>query len=697
MIASDVHNATKVYHPSDMFPAPPPKGQPSNPISRALPYLPEDTPADKDDSPSIVQEIGQPATTTAADSWVDPFTVTTSAPVPTMAAEDDWVDPFSRKRRSPIPVIIYLSHPAAQPTEQPIGTSTTSRPYQGPHVFVSNPLPSLADRDAWPELQADSRPAQQPGLQLTPWNDYWGGSPLTNGTWRYPQHRERRGLLNVVGEGFNWLFGTMSDSDREKINDMMMKMGSQSTLLNRINTEMASKLNVTLRTVQQHDAMIKKLAALSITNFQNIKDQVADFASVMRRTQASIAAIRAEVAMFLTAWEFATTQGALSPAFIEPTRLLEILLAVNQHVKHLGLQLPVILDISTIHVMYGAIKVHPLLKKDTLTLFLHVPLVAKDGTFTLYKSISWPYRFKNSDVYQFFKPEGDYIAVNSKLTTHLLLSEAEVARCRSSEIRVCNPTAALHQGASTCSMALFMSDPEKTKELCPPFYIRQPADRFVGFAHGTSWAFSLGKGARLDITDLQGRPIHHDLAGPGGVLPAFNGVLHLAPNTIARIRGSSLYSGATFQSLEDAKEVVVIPDMPPVIPVAWQKDGEVSAKLVQELKKALNDTRDLDLDFTKLNALMKEADAFSASAWEWLLMSPWSWSGITVLIIIAVIIAVICIWRACARCKAAPRMSNQNMIPMQTFLPYVPQAQTAIQMPNPEPTSPPRLLKTPKF
>lgn len=26
MIASDVHNATKVYHPSEMFPAPPPKG-----------------------------------------------------------------------------------------------------------------------------------------------------------------------------------------------------------------------------------------------------------------------------------------------------------------------------------------------------------------------------------------------------------------------------------------------------------------------------------------------------------------------------------------------------------------------------------------------------------------------------------------------------------------------------------------------
>lgn len=148
-------------------------------------------------------------------------------------------------------------------------------------------------------------------------------------------------------------------------------------------------------------------------------------------------------------------------------------------------------------------KVKPLIDNDNMTLLLS--MVFKAGMYQLFQAKSWPHRFNNFDVYQFYKPETPYLGVNARQTAHLLMTEADVAKCRTSEINVCSPMTAMHNGSTSCSMSLFVSDPDATLKNCEAFFIRQPADRFVGFSHGISWVFS------LDLTDAEGRPLPHGL------------------------------------------------------------------------------------------------------------------------------------------------------------------------------------------
>lgn len=496
MIQSDVHNNTRMYHPADMFPAPPQmlRGTRKNEqsISPNLPYL-------QDDPHTMIQEVRDQAEEAKGpknDDYVSPYEAT-PAPSSTPAPDDDYVSPYSRRRRSEIPMVVFMNtmHQTAPEARQPAETAPL---YPETGLVVSKPLPSpyenldLHNKSSWPEVHPNRAMDS-----MIPWEDAVALNRMglsQRQIWPSTQaaRRTKRGLFNFLGRAEHYLFGTAGPDQLKKINQEMLKMGKQNGMLARINLEFASKLNVTLRTVQQHDAQIKKLSELAITNFENLRAQINDFTASMRRTHATIDSIRSEVQDFLTAWEIASTQGSLSPAFIEPTRLLEILLEVQTHVSHLGLKLPMRPTLGNIHVYYGTIKVKPLLNEDNLTLVMSVPLVFKDGLMSLYSSRPFPYKFNNSDVFQFYKPETEYLAVNSKLTAHLLMTEADVAKCRTSEINVCSPMVAMHQGAASCSMALFLSDADRTKDLCEAYFIRRPQDRFVGFSHGTSWAFSLG-------------------------------------------------------------------------------------------------------------------------------------------------------------------------------------------------------------
>ncbi|KAK3907570.1 Nucleoid-associated protein BH02310 [Frankliniella fusca] len=276
----------------------------------------------------------------------------------------------------------------------------------------------------------------------------------------------------------SWLFGTMSDDDRERIDGEMAKMGRQMEVVSRIGEDL---LNVTLKTLKEHDVQIRNLVVLAQTKFDNLKAEGTLSAS-LRSVHATVAAIRTEVSAFMEAWTLAQAEGVLDSTFIEASQLLKILVKLEEKLKPMGLKLPVPPTMADIHIYYGVIMVRPFLTHQRLTLFLHVPLVAADRVFTLYKSIPWPYRVNlsdNKDLFSFYKPESDYIAVNADLSVHLLLSESEVAKCRTSELRVCSPTTAQHSQADSCSMALLTSD--ERRQLKAPHQKQQQGPR------GTQW------------------------------------------------------------------------------------------------------------------------------------------------------------------------------------------------------------------
>ncbi|XP_026271539.1 uncharacterized protein LOC113201825 [Frankliniella occidentalis] len=493
MMMADLQNGTRFYQPYELFPAPPRKG--AQGISPNLPYM-ADTPVDAPTG----SLYGTP-TPTSSSIFVDPYD---ESPKPVEGDKPPplFVDPYTRRRKRYIPSVIYYSpepqvvanmdpdfdfeeeappppsrpsprRPAPTPSvpssTSPSGSPNAVRPALGSasrgwdsvptlessgtrfNTIDSHIIPDLSQPSSWRQA---SRPIGHWDGMLQPLGaEFYVGQAAGDGNSTRPHRRTRRGLVNAVGRLESFLFGTMSDSDRSRLDNKMAAMGNQVGLLARISDEFASKLTVTLKTMKDHDAQIKKLTELALVRFDRMSTD-ATLSSALRNTHAAIASIREEVLAFVGAWEVAAMDGGLSSSFIEPHRLLDILLALTEELKPLGLQLPIPPSLANIHVFYGVIIVQPLLRNDRLTLFLHVPLVQADRKFALYKSHPWPYPIPNSthhDVFAFFKPETEYIAVNGALTTHLLMTEADVAKCRASEIRVCHPTVALHQGTDTCS------------------------------------------------------------------------------------------------------------------------------------------------------------------------------------------------------------------------------------------------------
>ncbi|KAK3920764.1 Envelope fusion protein [Frankliniella fusca] len=467
--------------------------------------------ADSSPASSLVQNIG--TTTTEAPLFRDPF-VKGRGGSDSIKPEGDkpvpqFVDPLAKRRKRFVPTVFYygdesqsvacmdcqIDEPSAQPALPPPartqpaervswGSDTSTildrfapRPDSGPAVQPSI-LPDLSKRKSW-----TTYPVRYFDGMLSPFGPEFYVNNKSSNSSDPPmldpiRHgRRRRGLLNIVGKAESWLFGTMSNDDRERIDGEMAKMGRQMEVVSRIGEEFASKLNVTLKTLKEHDGQINNLIVLAQTKFDNLKAD-STLSSSLRSVHATVAAIR--------------------------TKLLKILVKLKEKLKPTGLKLPVPPTMADIHIYYGVIMARPFLAHQRLTLFLHVPLVAADRVFTLYKSIPWPYRVNvsdNKDLFSFYKPESAYIAVNADLSVHLLLSESEVAKCRTSELRVCSPTTAQHSQADSCSMALLTSDERRVKANCVAYFIHQPQDRFVGYGHGTAWAFSLESPAKLSIQD----------------------------------------------------------------------------------------------------------------------------------------------------------------------------------------------------
>ncbi|KAJ1530182.1 hypothetical protein ONE63_005111 [Megalurothrips usitatus] len=469
----------------------------------------------------------------------------------------------------------------------------------------------------------------------------------------------------------------MDDKDRARLEAQAKATPAQTGALTRIAKEHASILNLTLSAVKAHEIVLSKLEKLVVVDYAAQINQTTSFGASMRMIQNVLAAVRSEVRAFFSAWTFASTGNVLSPDFIPPLNLISILGTLAQHVPG-GLELPITADATNIHHYYSAIKVNAYYSEDEGTrLFLHVPLVSTRRRFTLYRALPWPYRINESDIYTYYQPETPYIAVNSETNSFMHLTQEDVGRCDfDSSLPVCHPLAPVYQGKPSCTYALLMSDPDGVHRLCEPMFAHKPADRFLGYAGGRRWLFSLSSSPRLSVSDTSGRPLTTKMTQ----LP-ITGSIRIPKSLIVTVGSAHLYAGASFASTADIDTGVLTPDLPPFTPASFIKPAEEHGRFIATVGDLIKDTNAKQredqlngISLTRLDYLIKDAESGQAILEG--LKSPWTISSTTFLLTFAA--AATALWCCCRRRNTT---TGPTIIPMTTTAPEPRRYQQAEMIP----------------
>ena len=70
-------------------------------------------------------------------------------------------------------------------------------------------------------------------------------------------------MVNVIGEGFYFLFGTLSDSTLSVINEKIDLAGTNGKILLRIANEQASLINITAKNQERHEILLHKISDIT--------------------------------------------------------------------------------------------------------------------------------------------------------------------------------------------------------------------------------------------------------------------------------------------------------------------------------------------------------------------------------------------------------------------------------------------------
>ena len=159
--------------------------------------------------------------------------------------------------------------------------------------------------------------------------------------------RRARGLINALGDGFKWLFGTATESDVEQlhknIKGLEVGVGKlhhitelQTTLIGSLsqaqkkNTRNLSTLARKAMELEQSLAQAQSTDHLTMRNIRHELDFSRAVASAIRTASAAVLAFRHEVTRITRAMAH-TQQGIVTPAIIPPATLRTVLSAITAH------------------------------------------------------------------------------------------------------------------------------------------------------------------------------------------------------------------------------------------------------------------------------------------------------------------------------------------------------------------------------
>ena len=218
--------------------------------------------------------------------------------------------------------------------------------------------------------------------------------------------RGKRGLINLLGYGMKYLFGTADSQDVKRLTNVCDELhGFKSKMTHAIGHQL-TYIHTLDETIKQSTVDIADLAETlrdSVRNFslhfnsveadlidtQAALEKQAKYSAAIREIEMAILELKLSVIQLQEAIDV-TSLGQLSSVLIHPFNLSVILQQVSLQLPA-GLSMLTGLTVQEMYVYYTIATVHAVATSKNIRLFVEIPLKAADRYFELYQVHSLPF------------------------------------------------------------------------------------------------------------------------------------------------------------------------------------------------------------------------------------------------------------------------------------------------------------------
>jgi len=327
---------------------------------------------------------------------------------------------------------------------------------------------------------------------------------------------DKRGLINVLGYGLKYLFGTADAKDVKRLTKVCDE-------LHEFKAKMIHAAEQQLTYIRTLDEVTRQNVKNTVELTRALRDSIRNVSLKLNRVEADLldtqeainkqvkfsAAIR-EIEMAILHLRFSITQmqesrdvtsnGKLSSVLINPYKLSEILQQVSLQLP-VGLSMLTGLTVEDMYVYYAISTVHAVATSESIRLFIDIPLKAADRYFELYQVHSLPFFHKEIGKYIMIDEAFTYLAVAESRQFFAVISTHVLSKYTRDLYTVCPADMMLKSaGEPNCLTALFLGKTEVAFTKCKrlvlyehfePIWIRSPGVSY--------WIYSLSAPRRITV------------------------------------------------------------------------------------------------------------------------------------------------------------------------------------------------------
>jgi len=350
--------------------------------------------------------------------------------------------------------------------------------------------------------------------------------------------RNKRSLIPVVGEALSFLFGTVSYSDLDNINDNIKILAkNQQKVIHDVHLSL-SVLNLTrsqvaenrralidiVKCVHELDAEIDSVKILIDKKF----NQLIKFVNTYHQFQMLIAELKSMTQNVITYLDnlklelSMLSMNHLSINTISPSSLRKLLLEVKNQLP-INYRLPENPQ-TNIWYYYKIVHCTTYFYKNKIQIVLNVPLLNVKHTYEIYQVINFDIPFHEKDKVHDsltikYKLESNFVMITKDRSKYALVSEQEVKLCKNKHTQFCNPRKALYTTnfSKYCVVALFLNNVKNIQSFCSTVVTKQnfPYARLV--LNGL-WVISTKEQLTFDINCKGQKKITESIMPPMGKL-----------------------------------------------------------------------------------------------------------------------------------------------------------------------------------
>jgi hypothetical protein len=172
----------------------------------------------------------------------------------------------------------------------------------------------------------------------------------------------------------------------------------------------------------------------------------------MRICEASIWRMRESLLSFCNALEV-TSIHMLSPFFLPPSRLLSILYNIKDKLLD-NITLITPLNLNETYLYYSLATVQAASYRDSIRLFIELPLKQPNRHYTLYRALEFPSLVSDNGLTVYVKPDTRYFAMCKDRLLHMLVHSESDLNCSGDTIKVCPPNLPVYTMVPACIVYL---------------------------------------------------------------------------------------------------------------------------------------------------------------------------------------------------------------------------------------------------